>query len=77
MPNETQLVRLKTVIDNLVKSKQFDIGYVSFITGYKNNKLPEDIANMIITKKKFSSSSYYINRSQEETFKDLLLNRFN
>lgn len=70
------LIGLKEFMDNLVKEENFHITYASLRQSYKYGTLNEDISKYIIEKKKASSVSYYIDKLQQDKFKEALFKQF-
>ena len=71
-----KLTKLKEIMDNLVEKEDFHITYTSLRQAYRYGSLDESISKFVIEKKKASSTSYYIESSQIENFKQALFDYF-
>lgn len=73
----SNLVSLKSIIDKLEEEKKIPVGYISFRQAYKANKINEEATKHIQEVKKFSSISYYVDKSHIDKFSEALIKQFN
>lgn len=73
----TDTVTLKSVIDQLEADKKIPVGYISFRQAYIRGKVNSEITKYISEVKKFTSVSYYVNKSDLEKFSEALIKQFN
>lgn len=68
---------LRSVIETLSSENKIPIGYASFRQAYTRGTIPQEIAQYISEVKKFTSISYYVEKSDLEEFTEALIKQFN
>lgn len=72
-----ELITLKSIIDDLQKDFKIPVGYISFRQAYIRGSIPKEVTKFISKVKKFTSVSYYVEKSDVENFTEALIKHFN